>query len=118
YDVASPVLTVTATGADNAISYTSDLFGRGTVAVDGFPSIGFRDQAHLAIDGQGGSDTISLNSSSTPIGLTSISVNGGDPTAGSDTLVVNGTSDTDTITVIPTGADSADVTGAGPVPIS
>src|SRR5205085_7622731 len=37
-----------------------------------------------------GSDTINLNNPNTPTGLTSITVNGGDPTAGSDTLIVNG----------------------------
>src|SRR5207247_9734902 len=51
----------------------------------------------------------------TPGGLKDIFVDGGEPTA-SDKVIVNGADD-DAIDFSPTAADSADITGAGPVPI-
>ena len=54
------------------------------VSVDGFETIEFSNKTTLTINALAGSDTINLNNSSTPTGLTSITVAGGDPT-GSDT---------------------------------
>src|SRR5207244_1024603 len=72
--------------------------------------IDFVNQTTLQIDGQGGSDTISLNNPSTPTGLTGITINGGDPTAGSDTLVVNGIAgQLDNLRYIPTAVGAGNV---------
>ena len=56
-------------------------------------------------------DEINLNNPSTPTGLTAITVNGGDPTGGSDVVIVNGTTGLDTIGYAPTAADAATLTG-------
>jgi Ca2+-binding RTX toxin-like protein len=114
--VASALLTVNGTHANNAINYTegSDPT-RGLVSVDGFETIEFSNKTALAINALAGSDTIHLNNPSTPAGLTGISVVGGDPTDG-DELVVNGTAGADLFAIAPTGADSGTVAvGAAPL---
>jgi uncharacterized repeat protein (TIGR01451 family) len=112
-------LFVSGTNADNAINYTQgSVPANGLVSVDGFETIEFSNKASLVINGLAGSDTINLNNPSTPAGLTVINVSAGDPTAGSDSVVVNNTLvgtdvDVDTLT-----GDGAVVTGAQPVPVS
>ena len=86
----------------------------GLVSVDSFETIEFANKANLTINANAGSDTVNLNNPFTPDGLTSINVNGGDPTAGSDTVIVNGTVGANTITVNSFTADGAVVTGASP----
>ena len=96
--VPAATLIVNGTNANNAINYrvgrnnldTADDPTRGLVSVDGFETIEFSNKVNLTINGLAGSDTINLNNPNTPTGLTSITVNGGDPTA-SDTVIVNGT---------------------------
>ena len=83
-------LTVNATPADNAITYTAGAGpSRGLVTVDNFEFIEFSNKTALTINAGAGQDTISLNNPNTPTGLTGITVNGGDPTSG-DTLIVTG----------------------------
>jgi hypothetical protein len=50
------------------------------ISVDGFGSIEFNNKTSLTINSLEGSDTISLNNPITPVGLTSITIQGGDPT--------------------------------------
>ncbi|MDD4891110.1 MAG: hypothetical protein PHU85_14405, partial [Phycisphaerae bacterium] len=111
--VAATTLTVVGTNGNNAINYsegTADTTG--IVSVDGNEVIAFSNKTNLVLDGQAGDDTIHLNNPSTPDGLASITVNGGDPTA-SDTLIVNGTAATTTVATATTS-----ITGAGPVAIT
>ncbi|MGV2333431.1 MAG UNVERIFIED_CONTAM: hypothetical protein LVR18_04640 [Planctomycetaceae bacterium] len=116
--VAAALLTVNATDAANAISYGQGLgVNTGRVAIDGFESIEFQNKSTLTIRGLGGSDEFSLQPAS-PLGLTSIVVDGGDPTAGSDTAIVNGSGGSDAFIVTVTGSDSATITGAGPTQIT
>jgi len=119
-------LIVNGTNADNAISYTAgansgtelvDGAATGQVAVNGFETIEFAAKTTLTIDALGGSDTISLNNSTTPTGLTGISVAGGDPTA-SDAVIVNGTTGPDAIIVDLLSLDGARISGAQPVPVT
>ncbi|MDB5338606.1 MAG: Alkaline phosphatase, partial [Planctomycetaceae bacterium] len=115
FDNMTGPLMIEAGPADNAISYTATPFSTATgmVTVDDFALINFINKSTLTIDGQGGDDTISLNNPNTPTGLTDIIVNGGDPTA-SDTLIVNGTTGQDTVTIDQLTLDGARVTGLGP----
>ncbi|HZL89415.1 MAG TPA: hypothetical protein VFB96_13710, partial [Pirellulaceae bacterium] len=116
--VPAALLTVNATPADNAINYSQgSVVANGLITIDNFESIEFSAKTNLVINGLAGSDEINLNDPSTPTGLTSITVNGGDPTA-SDNLIVNGTSGADSINVELTAIGAATITGAGPVPIS
>ncbi len=109
-DLVAGPLVVNATPADNAISYaqTPGDPTRGRVTIDNLEYIDFSAKTTLTINALGGSDTISLNNAGTPTGLTGITVNGGDP-AGSDTVLVNGTSGLDAINYTPTGVDSGTV---------
>ena len=114
-----PTLTVNGTNGDNAISYTAGAgASSGLVSVDGFETIEFTNKATLAIDGRAGSDTINLNNSAAVTGLGAITVNGGDPTDGSDTVIVNGTTGGDAIVLTGITADGAVVTGAQLVPVT
>ncbi|MFM7058814.1 MAG: beta strand repeat-containing protein, partial [Planctomycetota bacterium] len=127
--VAAAALTVNATDASNAISYAigqnsgivSPLnplgLGTGRVTMDGFESIEFAGKVTLSLRGLNGSDQFSL-SPAAPAALTSITVDGGAPTAGSDTVIISGSTGADTFRVAVTGSDSAVITGAGPVPIT
>ncbi len=106
---------------DNQINYSAGQTNGptwGRVTVDNYEPIEFINKANLTINAGSGSDEISLNNAMTPTGLTGITVNGGDPTAGSDTAIISGTTGADTINFAPTTDDDAVVTGAGPVPIT
>src|SRR5262249_44991069 len=110
--VPAAALTVNATPSDNAISYaTGSLVTQGKVTVDDQESIEFANKTSLVLNGGAGTDTISLNNSGTPTGLTGITVNGGDPTSG-DSLIVNGTAAT-----VSGNTSGPTLTGAGPVGI-
>src|SRR5262249_25623851 len=107
----APTLTVNATNADNAINYTEgkNSFANfsatppvparawGEASTDNKEPIKFTNKDNLAPNALAGSDTTNPNNQSAtpPAGsmagtfLSSITVNGGDPT-GSDTLIVNG----------------------------
>jgi hypothetical protein len=117
--VSATSLTVNGTNDGNAINYTragaDSGFGMpnaGLVAVDAFETIEFLNKAELIINGAGGDDTINIRNSSTPSGLTGISILGGDATA-SDTLVVNGTTGQDEITFSPSQPDAGMVEMSG-----
>jgi len=127
--VAAASLTVNATDAGNAISYAvgpnSGLvsllnplgLNTGRVTVDGFEAIEFAGKVGLSLRGLNGSDQFSL-SPAAPTALTTITVDGGAPVAGSDTTVISGSAGADTIQVTVTGSDAATITGAGPVSIT
>ena len=101
--------TVFGTNSNNAINYgpgpnvaaLATLTGQ--VSVDGFEPYEFANKSTLFINALAGSDTINLNNvidpvtgaASIPDFLALIEVRGGDPTAGSDTVVVNGSADAD-----------------------
>jgi hypothetical protein len=122
-NVTAATFTVNATPASNAINYSQGPGGgiftgnTGLVTIDNQESIEFNNKTSLIINGLAGSDTINLNNPTTPAGLTGITVNGGDPTAG-DMLIANGTASADTITYTPTAVDGGKITGAGPVSIT
>ena len=115
---------------DNAINYSegpnsSDPFDpvfagnvTGLVTVDGFESLEFSGFGTLNIDAGAGSDVINLNNPVTPTDLTTINVDGGDPTAQSDTVIVNGTTAMNSITVDQLTINGATVTGAQPVTVN
>ncbi len=108
-DLVAGPLVVMATDADNAINYTQGgVATNALVSIDGFETIEFSNKTILTIEGLAGNDTINLNNSNTPTGLTDIIINGGDPTA-SDTVIVNGTAGVDTINFSPTGIQSGTV---------
>ena len=119
-----------ALNADNAISYAEgpnsnqplDPFfagdSTGLVTVDGFETLEFSNFGTLQIDAGAGSDEISLNNPNSPTDMTDIDVNGSDPTGGSDTVVVSGTTAADTITIDQLTNDGAVVTGAQPVTVT
>jgi hypothetical protein len=115
--VVASSLTVNATAADNAISYSvGSVSANGKVSIDSQEPIEFANKTTLTINAGAGQDTISVNNSSTPTGLTGITINGDDPASG-DTLIVTGTGsavgvNTSTNTI--TGATGA----SGAVPIS
>ncbi len=103
--------------SDNAINYSSsDLFGIawGKVSIDAFETIHFTNKTLLTIDAENGSDLVNLNNPNTPTGLTGIRIDGGDPTA-SDTLVVTGSTGSDSVTVDQLTQDGARIRGLGPV---
>ena len=111
--VAAASLTVNATAADNAIEYgVGSVVANGMITIDEHESIEFSNKTALVINGDAGSDEIELNNPNTPTSLTSITVNGGDPVA-SDTLVIVGTSGTDTIAFTPTAGDGGTVAITG-----
>jgi len=88
--VPAALLTVNATPADNAINYTAGtVTTRGMVTIDNQESIEFGNKTSLAVNALAGTDTIGINDGTTPTGLTGITINGGDPSAG-DTLIVTG----------------------------
>jgi Dockerin type I domain/RTX calcium-binding nonapeptide repeat (4 copies) len=118
-DLVAGPLVVHATNADNAINYSQgSVAANGRVSIDGFETIEFSNKTNLTINALAGSDTISLNNSTAPIGLTAITINGGDPTVDKDVAIVSGTTGADTINFAPTTDDDAGITGAGPVPIT
>jgi hypothetical protein len=112
------MLTVNATPASNAIAYTAGALPttQGMVTIDNQESITFSNKTALVLNTLAGTDTIGVNNLNTPTGLTKITINGGDPSAG-DILNVTGVGaavsvDTGTRTI--TGATGT----AGVVPIS
>jgi hypothetical protein len=112
-DVVAGPLVVNGTAASNAINYTQgSVTTNGLVTVDNFESIEFSNKTTLTINGGAGDDNININNPSKPTGLTSIIVNGGDPTA-SDKLIVTATSGSDTIGYNPTAIGAGNVTIAG-----
>jgi hypothetical protein len=119
FDIATVPGLASLLDASNAINYTpSQLIpSGGRVTVDSFEPIEFSAKVSLTISAGAGSDTINLNNPTTPTGLTSITVDGADPTA-SDTLIVNGTSGADTITYEPgttAGAGTISVNAQPPI---
>jgi hypothetical protein len=79
-------LTVNGTTAGNVISSTVGPGGgsftgtTGKITVDNLASIEFNNKNSLTINGLAGDDAITLNNSNPPVGLTGITVTGGDPT--------------------------------------
>ncbi|MHC4879004.1 MAG: beta strand repeat-containing protein, partial [Planctomycetota bacterium] len=81
----------------------------GLVEVDGFESLEFSNFGTLDINGGSGSDEIVLNHRDIPSDLAAINVEGGDPTAGSDTVIITANGTGDTIDVTGVTADGATV---------
>ncbi len=107
--VPAATLTVNATAGHNAINYAGG-GATGVVSIDAFEAIEFGNKVALVINALAGSDAIGINNAATPTGLTSISVNGGDPGVG-DSLSVTSTG---AAVSVNTGlATIAGATGAG-----
>ncbi|MBL7044120.1 MAG: pre-peptidase C-terminal domain-containing protein [Pirellulaceae bacterium] len=100
--------------ANNTINYEAGqiLASSGRVTVDNFEPIEFVNKTNLVIDAGAGGDTISLNNDSSPTGLTTINVNAGDPTDGSDTVAVNDAANGTSIDISAIGVGAATITGA------
>lgn len=101
---------VNGTNADNAVNYTQGANpANGLVSINGFETYEFNGKTNLVINGLAGSDATNLNNPTTPGPLASITVNGGDPTAG-DTLIVNGVAGaSDSLRHIPTALGAGSV---------
>jgi Ca2+-binding RTX toxin-like protein len=117
FDLVAGPLVVEATPEHNAINYTQgSVAANGRVTIDNYEFIEFSNKTTLTINAHEGSDDINLNNKSTPTGLLSITVNGGDPTA-SDRVIVNGTTGPNPIVVDQFDIDGARVVGAQPVTV-
>ncbi|MCO6453692.1 MAG: CHRD domain-containing protein [Pirellulaceae bacterium] len=103
-------ITIVGTNGDNDITVNGTAADAFTAAIDGGPTVQFNAVTSLQINGLGGDDDIDLTVG--PLAITSIDIDGGDPTA-SDTVLVNGTPGQDNVSYTPTGADSGSVTGLG-----
>jgi uncharacterized repeat protein (TIGR01451 family) len=85
--VTAPTLTVNGSASNDTINYSeASAATLGLVTVNNFEPITFSNKGTLDINGGTGDDTITVNNTNTPTGLTAINVNGG---AGDVTLVVN-----------------------------
>ena len=131
YDFVAGPLVVNGTNGDDAINYiegndptNTPNVAWGQVSVNALEAMNFTAKTTLTINAIAGSDTVNLNNPNTPTGLSTtvatpgITVNGGDPTTGSDTLVANGTAAKDLINYKPTSPNAGSITGAGPVTIA
>jgi hypothetical protein len=102
--VPSAVLTVNATAAANAINYSvASVATDGLVTIDEQESVEFANKTTLVLNAAAGTDTVGINNPGTPVGLTGITVNGGDPNSG------------DTLNIAGAGADVTINTGAGTI---
>jgi len=112
-----------ATNGNDAINFTNASFTGPTatgygISVNNQPIWFFYNKINVTVDAGAGDDTINVNApspSTTTDLLNSITVEGNDPTA-SDTLIVNGTSGTDSINYEPstTTGDGAVTVGTQP----
>ena len=112
FDTVPGPLTVTGTNGNDAITYSAPAnpADQGLVSVNNQESIEFANKTSLTINTLNGTDAVSINNTTAQTGLTGITVNGGDPSAG-DTLTVSGTTGADTVNYSPTGV------GAGMVAV-
>lgn len=118
-DLVAGPLVVNGTPSSNAIAYTQGaVAANGRVTIDDHESIEFSNKTTLVINALAGSDTISINNPSTPTGLTGITVNGGDSTADTDTVIVQDQNAATAITYTPSGTDSGLIDGADTVPVT
>lgn len=128
--VVATSLTVSATNADNAISYSAGPNSgtvnplnptgllTGNLAIDNFETYEFANKSALTIQALAGSDTVSLSQPTTPAALNSITVDGGLPATDSDRVLISGTNAAETFSFSPTSYDAATITGAGSASIS
>jgi hypothetical protein len=129
FDIASVPGLASVLDASNAINYgpaqlipPPALAVGARVTIDNFEPIEFTNKTALTINGGAGDDKINLNNPITPTGLTTITVDGGDPTA-RDTLIANGIASTsDRFTLFPVAVGAGDIhdfnsagTGIAPV---
>ncbi len=105
--VPAALLTVNATGGDNAINFTQGgLVTNGKVSIDAYETIEFSNKVALVINALAGSDAIGINNAATPTALTTITINGGDPGVG-DSLSL-----TSTGAAVSVNTATASITGA------
>ena len=115
-NVVAATLTVNGTAAAETINYDDGVITPGTngrVTVDRFESVEFSNKTNLTINALAGDDTVNLNNPNVPTGLTTINVNGGDPTGG-DTVHVDGTTGADTFTYTGTSNQSGTLVRTAP----
>ncbi len=85
--VPAATLIVNGTPSNDVINYSAGSpTTLGLVTVNNLESMSFSNKAALILDTGTGDDTVTVNNTTTPTGLTAITVNGG---GGNDTLVVN-----------------------------
>ena len=109
---AGDTLTANGTHGNDTIALQF-LGGANRIWLNGQSVISLSSFGTVNLNGRFGDDKINV----LPVGLvgvTTVNVNGGDPTA-SDTLVVTGTAAQDNVVITPTGIASATVTGLGPI---
>ncbi len=104
------IFSVFGTGADDQFSISGA--NGNQVTLNDQTQLFFANIPTVNLFGGAGNDHFSLDSS-TLVGVNTLNVDGGLPTA-SDTVVVDGTAVNDTVTVTPTATDAASVTGLGP----
>jgi len=115
--VPAALLTVNATGEDNAINYsTGSLVTQGLVSIDAHETIEFGNKTALVINALAGADSVGINNAATPTGLATITINAGDPGSG-DTMVITGAG-----VAVAVNTSTSTITGAtgvgGAVPLS
>ena len=128
--VAAASLIITATNADNAISYAAGPNNgvvtplnpagllTGYVTIDNFEPVEFANKTAIIIQALAGSDTISLSQPTSPAALSAITVDGGLPAAETDKVLISGTSLAEAFNYSPISSDAAIITGSGPASIT
>ncbi len=111
--VSSDSLTVNGTNGPDTLDYSQgSTAANGKVSVNAFPAIEFSNKTTLALNGLAGDDVFSISNGVTPNGLTSVTLDGGNPNA-SDHVIFDGTAGDDTFTYTPTSANSGSVAVVG-----
>ncbi len=109
---AAGAVVINGTNGDDDITVIGTGANDFTVSINNGPAIQFTDATSLTVNALSGDDDVVLDPGALTIAVT---VNGDEPGAGSDTVIVNGTAAADAVTVTSLTADSATVTGLGPV---
>lgn len=110
-NVPATTLTINGTSAGNMISSAVGAGGgiftgtTGKITVDAFSSIEFNGKTSLVINGLGGNDAFTINNPSAAAGLTSVTVQGGDPAV----------SPGDTLSYLTAGAINPSAVGMGTI---
>src|SRR6185369_1467977 len=100
-------LTVNGTNGDDAITQNGN-----QITVNNGAVVSFIAYPTLQLNGNNGDDTIST-APATLTGVSTFIIDGGDPTA-SDTVLVNGTTGADAVTIDTLTTSGARITGLGP----
>ena len=106
--LAGGVLIINGTNADNDINIVGTAANAFTVSIDGGPAVLYSGATSLTVNALAGDDDIDLTVG--PLAITSITINGNDPTA-SDNLLIVGTAGLDVVAFTSTSPSSGSLTG-------